>query len=224
MKLQKLHPWHITPKEAIELQSDLAKRLFFPPLPLDEISLVAGATIVYSKTSHIIYGSVVVMDFAKMKVVEIQTGQGLSDFPALPGLHGFREIPILCHLFEKLEHQPDVIIYEGEGIAHQRGFGVASHLGLWLDVPTIGCSKTKMLGEFKEPGKKSGAWNPLTYQKDVVGAVLRTKATQATPLFVSPGYKIDLDSSLSVVQNSLARSDVPEPLRQARQAAEALEG
>lgn len=211
MKIKTLHPWNLSPKEAVECQRKLVQQLVSKPL--EKVRWVAGADISYSRFKPELFASVVVIDLEeKMKVVEIATAVGRAEFPYISGFLAFREIPTLLKAFENLRLTPDVIICDGQGIAHPRGLGIASHLGLWLDIPTIGCGKSRLVGEFKVPSQEKGGRSSLIYQSKEVGAVVRSK-NKVAPLFISSGHLIDLESSLQVIQNCLTSYRLPEPIR-----------
>jgi deoxyribonuclease V len=135
-------------------------------------------------------------------------------FPYIPGFLSFREGPAIIKAVHSLKQKPDVILFDGQGIAHPRGLGIASHIGVLLDTPTVGCAKSRLIGEYKEPGSKKGNWSLLRYDGKIVGAVLRTK-DNVRPLFVSPGNKIDLRGSIEIALGCIRKYRIPEPLRRA---------
>ncbi|MDI6891183.1 MAG: deoxyribonuclease V [Thermodesulfovibrionales bacterium] len=135
-------------------------------------------------------------------------------FPYIPGLLSFREGPAIIKAINKLKVKPDVILFDGHGIAHPKGLGIAAHIGVLLDAATIGCAKSRLIGKYREPGPKKGDWSLLRYNGKILGAVLRTK-DNVRPLFVSPGNKIDLRGSIEIVLACTRRYRIPEPLRRA---------
>lgn len=135
-------------------------------------------------------------------------------FPYIPGYLSFREGPAAVKALEGLKIKPDLILFDGQGIAHPKGLGIASHIGVILDIPSVGCAKSRLVGEYEEPGKKKGDWSPLNYKEGTVGAVLRTR-DGVRPLFVSPGHRIDLKGSIEIVLRCTGRYRIPEPLRRA---------
>jgi deoxyribonuclease V len=151
-----------------------------------------------------------------METLDIAMACGKIPFHYIPGLLSFREGPILVKTFQKLKIKPDLMIYDGQGIAHPRGFGLASHLGLWLDLPSIGCAKTLLLGEFISPGSSKGSFELIRREGKEVGAVLRTK-DKIKPLFISPGHRIDLLTSIQIILTTCQGFRIPEPLRRAHQ-------
>ncbi len=149
-----------------------------------------------------------------MGVIDMATAHGKITFPYIPGLLSFREGPILIETFERLRVRPDVMIFDGQGISHPRRMGLASHMGLWLDLPSIGCAKTPLLKEFTDPEPSRGSLEWIFQDGKKVGAVLRTKE-KVKPLFVSPGHRIDLMTSIHLVLETCRGFRIPEPLRKA---------
>lgn len=138
----------------------------------------------------------------------------VARFPYIPGLLSFREGPAVIEAVEKLGVRPGVIIFDGQGIAHPRGVGLASFVGVLLDIPSVGSAKSRLVGSYAEPGRKKGSWTPLEYDGRVVGGVLRTRDS-TKPVFVSPGHKIDLEGSIEIVLNCTGRYRLTEPVRRA---------
>jgi deoxyribonuclease V len=149
-----------------------------------------------------------------MNILEEATAEGKVNFPYIPGLLSFREAPILVKAFEKVRNVPDVIIFDGQGIAHPRGLGLASHMGLVLDLPSIGCAKSRLVGEHAPLGEEVGTHTPIIFKNDTVGAVLRTRKNVA-PVFVSPGHRMDILSAIEIVMKTCRGYKLPEPTRQA---------
>lgn len=178
------------------------------------VRLVAGADVSYSKGSDTYHAGVVVMTYPGLEVVEEAHASGKSGFPYIPGLLSFREGPITLAAFEKLKHVPDLIIFDGQGIAHPRGIGLASHIGLLLDIPSIGCAKSVLVGEYDEPGRQRGESSPLTYKCDTVGAALRTR-DKVKPVYVSIGHRVSLDYAKEMVLGCGGGYRLPEPTRRA---------
>jgi deoxyribonuclease V len=156
-----------------------------------------------------------------MEILDTATVAGKIRFSYIPGLLSFREGPILIKTFERLRLKPDMMIYDSQGIAHPRGMGLASHMGLWLNLPSIGCAKTPLLREFTCPGPSRGNFEWIRKEGKKVGTVLRTK-DGVKPLFVSPGHQIDLSTSNKLILESCKGFRFPEPLRKAHQLAERL--
>jgi deoxyribonuclease V len=213
MKYLKLHAWNVGYKKAVEIQERLKKSIILKG-SVKNCKLIAGADVSYTKESEIFYASVVVFNLQTMERVEEVTASGKVDFPYIPGLLSFRESPILLKAFAKIKSEPDVIILDAQGIAHPRGIGLASHIGLLLDKSSIGCAKTRLIGEYNEVGGEAGSHSQLTVKDKIVGAVLRTRKN-VKPVFVSPGHKIDLKTSIALILKSCRGYRLPEPIRQA---------
>lgn len=208
-----LHAWDLTASEAIALQKELRSRLELRPLPTPA-RLIAGADLSSDKGCDTVYAGIVVLSLPDLEIVEERGLTTTAPFPYVPGLLSFREAPAVLEVWEKLENRPDVLVLDGQGIAHPRGLGLASHLGLWIETPTIGCAKTLFFGKFDEPAPQRGAHSDLVYKAEIVGAALRTK-TRVSPVFVSPGNGIDLDSSVQLMLNCDGGYRIPEPTRRA---------
>ena len=220
MKIHHLHSWNLTPKEAIALQKELAGRVD-ARTPLTHWDLVAGADVSYNRFSTTFYASVVVVRASDGSIVETQDAVGEVTFPYVPGLLSFRETPICLEALAKLRSEPDVVMLECHGYSHPRRFGLACHIGLWLERPCLGCAKTRLVGEYKEPKKTAGSVAPLKDHGEVIGEVVRTK-TGIKPVFVSVGHRIDLASAVRVVLSTCYGYRLPEPTRQAHQHANTL--
>ena len=208
--MEDLHSWKVSLEEAIRIQEALRLHLILRPT-FSRISTIGGADVGYSKAGYLL-GAIAVFSFPQMEMIGLATAHGRISFPYVPGLLGFREGPILIKAFDKLEVCPDVMIYDGQGICHPRGFGLASHLGLWLDLPSVGCAKTFLTGEHSLPGSRRGSLCPIRIKGKEVGAVLRTR-DHVNPLFVSPGHRIDLKTSIELILATCQRFRLPEPLR-----------
>lgn len=179
------------------------------------VRFVGGADVSSSMFSKTGFGGIVVLDLQNnMALTDKAMVKREIDFPYIPGLLGFREVPILAAASGLLKIKPDVIIVDAQGVAHPRGFGAAAHLGVVLGIPTIGCAKTRLCGEHKEPGIEKGDSTPLTLGEKEIGRVLRTK-TYVKPLFISRGHLVTLADCVEVVMNSLTKYRLPEPIRQA---------
>jgi len=211
MKIQKLHSWDISPKEAANVQRELLSKISLKPLK-GKVRYVAGADVSYSRGDPRLFAAVVVLKLPELEVVEVKTYMGEATFPYISGFLAFREIPVLLEVFRELKTVPDVVLCDGQGIAHPRRMGLASHLGLWLNVPTIGCAKTRLVGEYEMPREEKGSWSELVDRDECVGVVLRTRK-KVKPIFVSPGHLIDLESSVRVVKSCVGRYRIPEPTR-----------
>ncbi len=213
MKVKNLHPWEVTYHQAVAIQERLQKKLRSKPLRKD-VGLVAGADISYNRKSPDLYAAVLVMRLPELEIVETQLVKAKATFPYIPGLLSFRELPAVVRAFEKLKTVPDAVLCDGQGIAHPRGFGLAAHLGLLLDLPAAGCAKTLLVGECKRVADRRWSKADLIYKDAVVGTVLRTRAG-VKPVYVSPGHKIDLEGSVALVRQCVGKYRLPEPTRQA---------
>jgi len=215
MKIEDLHGWNIDYDRAREIQNDLRTCLILRNRNIPrKIQTIAGADISYSRGSNTFFAAVVVLDFTTMEVMEQASSSGAVDFPYIPGLLTFREGPILLEAFRKLSISPDVIIFDGQGIAHPRGIGLASHMGLFLDTPSIGCGKTRLVGSYDEPGDRPGDYSPLVHKGEATGAVLRTKRN-VKPVFISQGHRIGLKKAIEITLSSCRGYRLPEPTRKA---------
>jgi deoxyribonuclease V len=194
---RELHSWNVTTAEARDLQLRLATQIN-TTLPLKSYQTIAGADVSYDKNAKWLHAAVVVLQAGTFEVLDRSGVLAEAKFPYVPGLFTFREAPAVIEAFEKLSVKPDVLICDGQGIAHPRRMGLAAHLGLWLGIPTIGCAKSWFFGEFDEPGPDRGDWSPLTDQGETIGAVLRTRS-RVKPVFVSSGHLCNLESAIEVV-------------------------
>lgn len=217
MHIHKLHDWDITPKEAIALQKTLAGQVVFDrPLDLGTVTLVGGVDV--SVKNNVSQAAVVVLTFPELEVIETVLAQQPTSFPYVPGLLSFREGPVLVEAFEKLKNTPDVFIFDGMGRIHPRRLGIAAHMGLWLQTPTVGCGKTHFIGDYAPPGEQKGDHSDLTHKGELLGVVLRTRS-KVKPVYISPGHLIDLESALALTLRCTPRYRLPEPIRAAHDAA-----
>ncbi len=215
MKTEHLHDWNVSYGRAREIQNELREKLILhnEDVP-DKIKTIAGADISYSKGSNLFFAVVVILDFPTMEIIGQASSSGMVDFPYIPGLLTFREGPILLEAFQKLSSTPDAIIFDGHGIAHPRGIGLASHMGLFLNIPSIGCAKTRLVGSYDEAGNEPGDFSPLMHNGEIMGAVLRTKKN-VKPVFVSQGHKIGLKKAIDITLSCCRGYRLPEPTRKA---------
>jgi deoxyribonuclease V len=217
MIVRNLHPWNVSPEEAREIQQELKDKVILRSSfkSISDIHFIAGCDVGYDEKGRRAYGSVVLFTFPELKLVEKKGIMKACEriFPYLPGLLAFREGPILIAALKKLEKTPDVILFDGQGIAHPVRFGLASHMGLLLDLPTIGCAKSVLYGNYEQPVNLKGAYSFLKDKKgELIGVALRTKK-DGKPIFVSQGYKIDLEQALEITLTCCLRGRIPEPLR-----------
>jgi len=213
MEIPSLHSWDLTPTAAVALQKELAGRIDTRS-PLAGCELVAGADVSYNRFSPVFYAAVVVVRVSDGAIVETQSAVRESPFPYVPGLLSFREGPVLLEVFAKLKTRPDAVMFDAAGYAHPRRFGLACHLGLCLDIPSLGCAKSILVGKARSPGKKPGALASLKDGKEVIGCAVRTKHG-IKPVYVSVGHKIDLASAVRLTLECCRGYRLPEPTRQA---------
>lgn len=214
MQINMLHDWDVTPAEAVHIQKKLAKNIRLEAFD-SEIRRVAGADISYNIGSERFYAGVVVLEWPHLQIVEEAVAVKESRFPYIPGLLSFREAPVLLEAFQQLACCPDVIIVDGHGIAHPRKIGIASHVGLFLDFPSIGCAKRKLTGIYDENDLADLAGSVISLQTpegEVIGSVVRTK-DRVKPVFVSPGHKTDIKTSVNIVLKCCKGYRLPEPTR-----------
>ncbi len=213
MKIPELHPWKVTPAEAIRIQDELRKRLVFRP-PKKRFRILAAGDVAYDPESEITFAAVLLFRYPQIELLEKESIKGKARFPYIPTLLTFREAPLLLRAISRLPAKPDLLLVYGQGIAHPRSMGIAAHLGLILGLPTIGCAKSRLIGTFVEPGKEKGSVSPLLNQGERIGMVVRTR-TGVKPVFVSPGNRMNIDTSVQVVLSLCRGYRLPEPQRQA---------
>ena len=213
ISLKKLHRWDLTPPKAIALQTQLASQVIRKARSRrQKFNTVAGVDTAYRQER--VCAAVVVFSLADLKVIEEVVAAQPVRFPYYPGLLSFREGPVILKALNRLKTAPDVLMLDGQGIAHPRRFGLASHIGLLTDLPAIGCAKTRLIGDYREPQRSRGSISELTEAGETIGAVVRTR-TGIKPVFVSIGQRMDLESCIRVVLKSCLGYRLPEPLRKA---------
>jgi len=222
MKALRLHRWNVTPREAARIQLRLRERLELKDR-FAEIRTVAGADVALDLRRKRAIAGAIVYRFPEMVEIERACAERPLTFPYVPGLLSFREIPVLLKAFARLRNAPDLIFYDGHGYAHPRRFGIACHLGVLLDRPTIGCAKSILVGTAKKPSRQAGSWAPLVDGKtqEVIGAALRTREG-VKPVYISQGHRISLERA---IEFALAASDgfrIPRPTREADHYVEAV--
>lgn len=217
MKVKALHSWQLGIAQALDIQAQLAARVSRTS-EVDTPRFIAGVDISTGRKQGIATGAVVVVRYPEMKPVEVKTVRQKLSLPYIPGLLSFREAPLVLAACEKLAVTPDLILVDGQGIAHPRRMGLASHLGLFLDIPTIGCAKSRLCGTHGELGTEPGSYAELMANEEVIGAALRTKLN-VKPIYVSIGHKIDLEMAIYWVLECCRGYRIPEPARLAHLAA-----
>lgn len=213
MNIPQLSSWNVSTAEAVKIQKELSNRVILKPLSV-EVRTVAGIDVSYDRGSDRFYAGVVVLSFPALEVMETVTASARVAFPYIPGFLSFREGPVVMEAFRKLETVPHLLIFDGQGIAHPRRLGIASHLGVLLGIPSVGCAKSRLCGEYEEPGIEKGEFSPLTAEGEELGVVLRSKRG-VKPLFVSPGHLIDIPGSREMVLAATGKYRLPEATRQA---------
>ncbi len=218
--LKNLHDWNLSPRDAIALQNDLRGRVRLQTPPR-RLRTVAGADISFNKHDETIYAGIVVLSLPDLVTVEEVGVVTQTKFPYVPGLLSFREAPAILEAWELLRVEPDAVMFDGHGIAHPRRFGIAAHVGLWLDHPTWGCAKSLLCGKYDEPAPARGSRSPLMDKGETIGAVLRTK-DNVSPVFVSPGHWLDLETAVALTLRCGGGYRLPEPTRRAHLLVNAL--
>lgn len=211
LKYLNLHSWEVSPQEAIKIQKDLKSNISLKK-SFNKIDKIAGVDVSYYQNKMI--AGVIIFKFPNLKIIERQSFVASINFPYIPGLLTFREGPSILSAFKKIKNEPDIILFDGQGIAHPRRMGIATHLGLFLNRPTIGCAKSRLSGKYTSVGEQKGDYTPLKEGEEVLGVVLRTRKG-VKPIFLSPGHKIDLHNSIEIVLKCIVKYRLPLPVREA---------
>jgi len=213
--LSNYHSWNVTAEEAKAIQLSLASRVSLVP-DFGDVRFVAG---VDTSATGVARCAVVILSYPDLQLVEVARAEKPLDFPYVPGLLSFREGPAILAAFDKVKQWPDIAFFDGQGIAHPRKIGIASHIGVLLDLPSIGVAKSPLAVRGEEPGPEPGSWTPWHNRNgEVLVAALRTRP-RSNPLYIFPGHRIDLPTSLDYIQATLRGYRLPEPTRQAHNAA-----
>jgi deoxyribonuclease V len=215
------HPWSPSVAEAEGLQQQLAGLVEQTDRLPNPVRRVAGADVAYAVEGDRLFAAVAVLDVQTLALAETATHEDHACFPYVPGLFSFREMPPLAGALARLTQPPDLLVCDGQGRAHPRRFGLACHVGVVFDVPTIGCAKSCLIGRYDEPGDRRGDCSPLIHEGETVGAALRTREG-TKPLFVSVGHRISLATACAWILRLAPRYRQPEPIRQANQLASQL--
>lgn len=211
MKINNLHRWDLTILQIKKLQGKFAGRVShkkFFGLP----KIIAGADCGLNLKKNKIYGVVALFNYPELEIIETQSAELPLTFPYVPGFLSFREAPVLLAAFKKLKNTPDLVFIDGHGIAHPRRLGIASHLGLWLDIPTIGCAKSVLVGDYASFKREKGNYSYLKHKGKIIGAALRTR-NNCKPVFISIGHKINLECSLKFTLLCSDGYRIPKPTR-----------
>lgn len=212
VRVRELHQWPTTETEAVVIQEDLRRLVRFDGVPA-EVQTAAGLDVAYAGNTDRLVAAVVVLTVATLEVVDRAVVEGTTEFPYVPGLFAFREAPSLLRALEKLTFEPDVLVCDGQGLAHPRRFGLACHLGVLTGLPSIGVGKSA-LGQFAPPGEGRGSWSQLVDHDEPVGRALRTRRG-VKPVFVSVGHRFTLDAACDLVLRLSPRHRLPETTRAA---------
>jgi deoxyribonuclease V len=215
MKIKNLHNWDLTYSQAISLQKELAGRVEHKKIKAKP-KTIAGLDCAFSKDGKEIIAAIVVLRFGDFELIEIQNAIQNVNFPYIPGLLSFREAPVCIAAAKKLKTIPGIFMIDGQGIAHPRRLGIAAHLGLFFNKPTIGCAKSRLIGEFREPALKKGSFSQLTDKEEIIGSVVRTR-TNVKPVFISVGNKCMLEDAIEITLACAIKYRIPEPTRLAHQ-------
>lgn len=208
------HSWDVSPKEAITIQRELQSKVRIAPHD-ENIRTIAGADVSLNMFAKEIFAGIVVLSYPELVPIEYSVIKSETNFPYIPGLLSFREVPALMECFTKLRIKPDVVMVDGQGIAHPRRLGIASHFGMLAGMPTIGVAKSRLYGTFNIPtevGEATAITDPKT--GEVIGKALKSKL-RSNPLIISPGHLVSVDGALTIVRTSLQGYRLPEPTRQA---------
>lgn len=208
-----MHRWDLDFAEARAVQDTLARRVVTEDR-IGDVRAIAGIDCGYEDGGRVTRAAVVVMAWPALEVIESRRARVPTHFPYVPGYLSFREMPAILAAFERLDARPDLLLCDGQGIAHPRRFGIACHLGLWLDLPAIGVGKSRLVGEFEEPGSRKGDSRPLRAGNEIIGRVLRSR-DQVRPLFVSPGHRVSVPTAARWALDCATRYRLPEPVHAA---------
>jgi deoxyribonuclease V len=212
MKIYQRHPWTLTPSEAIAIQEELQAEIITEDAFKEPVNYVAGVDMGFEENGTVSHAAVAVLSFPDLQLVETSVARRPTSFPYIPGFLSFREIPAVLDALEKVKTTPDIILCDGQGIAHPRRFGIACHLGLLVDISTIGVAKSLLVGKHEELEETRGSCQALIYKGEKVGVVLRSR-TGVKPLYISAGHKISLDTSIDYVLRCTPKYRLPETTR-----------
>jgi deoxyribonuclease V len=211
------HRWDVTPKEAIAIQQALRSRVICEDL-IDGVAHVAGVDVGFEQGGAVTRAAVAVLRLTDLELVDSALARLPTSFPYVPGLLSFREVPAALEALRGLSVMPDLLLVDGQGIAHPRRLGIASHLGLLCDIPSIGVAKSRLIGEHGEVPDQRGAWTPLLDRRELIGAVLRTRPG-VKPLYISSGHRVSLPTAIAYVMACVTRYRLPETTRWAHRLA-----
>lgn len=204
---------HLTPAQAIACQIELREKVRIEPLE-KPITTIAGADISFNKNSEVVYAGMVLFTYPELKIIGNATAISSTSFPYISGLLAFREVPALLEAWDKLTIKPDVMVLDGQGVAHERRLGIATHFGLVTDVPSIGSAKSRLYGKYDEPANTPFAQSPMYNKGELIGMAIRSKKN-CNPIYVSPGHRVSMEQSVAIIKNCIRGYRIPEPTRQA---------
>jgi deoxyribonuclease V len=222
LSLQHSHPWDVTPVEARAIQNDLRPHVVRKN-GLDSVEHVAVIDVGFEEAGTVTSAAVVILSFPSLELEEQVIARRPTRFPYVPGLLSFREVPTVLDALTRLSVRPDLLLCDGQGIAHPRRFGIASHIGVLTDWPSIGVAKSLLTGFHAEVPEARGAWVPIKQRDEIIGAVLRTRV-KVKPVYISIGHKISLDSAIDYVMRCTTRYRLPETTRLADRLASRKDG
>ena len=212
MKICQRHAWPLTVEEAIAIQQQFRKEVITQDQLEEPVQFVAGVDMGFEADGTISRAAVAVLSFPSLQLQESAIARRPTTFPYVPGFLSFREIPAVLDALEKISTIPDLILCDGQGIAHPRRFGIACHLGLIVDIPTIGVAKSLLIGNHQEVSEERGSWQPLVNRGETIGAVLRTRV-KTKPLYISSGHRVSLSTAIEYVLRCTPKYRLPETTR-----------
>lgn len=211
VKLKHAHDWKVSPREAINIQNQLCRHVIATDR-FGVIHTVSGVDVGFEDSGRITRAAVVVLAFPSLELMETAVARQPTRFPYVPGLLSFRELPAVLQALRRLRHLPDVFLCDGQGYAHPRRLGIASHLGVLTDIPSIGVGKSRLLGSHEAVMDRRGAWTPLMDKDETIGAVLRSRQG-VKPIYISIGHRVSLASAIQLVMDCTTRYKLPETTR-----------
>jgi deoxyribonuclease V len=212
MKYKPLHPWNVSPQQAIKIQRSLVKNICLVSKLDKNVTKIAGVDVSFRNNQCC--AAICILTYPELSLLEEKTVIMNTCFPYVPTLLTFREGPVVLKCFQKIKTVPDVILFDGQGITHPRKMGLATHLGIWLETPAIGCAKTPLYGSFTMPALTKGSYSLIKEKQLPIGAVVRTK-NNTKPIFVSQGYGVTIEEAIKITLSSCTKYKIPEPLRAA---------
>lgn len=212
-----MHNWDLTPQQAIALQQELRHRIITTD-QFGPVRTIAGVDVGFEKQGSVTRAAVVVMSFPALEVVASAIARQPTRLPYIPGLLSFREVPTVIDALSQLAQSPDLLLCDGQGYAHPRRFGIACHLGLLTDIPSIGVGKSRLVGSYQEVAPERGSRQFLYHQNEIIGVVLRNRAL-VKEIYISSGHRVSLESAVQWVEATSSRYRLPDPIRQAHKLA-----